>query len=138
MISHEARPSLTLIPPTSVDKRPMTFRFIEAVQRLVPNFTKEEWEKIYEKVGARLHLGQLQKVFVILSDEDRLTPNNRSGPIASGSNLAPLSSRGGRGGRGGGGGGRGGHQSSEGSRERLKRGFEGDPSATPAKNRRGK
>lgn len=85
-------------------------------------------------------MGQLQKVFVILSDEDRVTPNARSGPVASGSNLAPISGRGGRGGRGGGGGGggRGGYHSAEGGRERLKRGLDVDPSATPAKNCRGK
>ena len=91
LISHEPRPSLSLIPAPEVDKRPMTFRFIDAVQRLIPNFTKAEWTKLYEKVGTRLHLNQLQKVFVVLSDEDRLTSSGREfGAPASGSNSAPV------------------------------------------------
>ena len=87
LISHEPRPSLTLF-PAETDKRPMTFRFMEAVQRLTPNFTKAEWGKIYEKVGNRLHLNQLQKVFVVLRDDDR--PSG-TGSISSGSNSEPLS-----------------------------------------------
>lgn len=134
LISHETRPSLTLIPPPSVDKRPMSFKFIDAVQRLVPNFTKDEWGKIYDKVGTRLHVGKLQKVFILLSDEDRLQAGSRSGPAASGSNTIPLaggSSVRGRGGQGG--------RFSQGlDRSGLKRGHGSDPSATPAKSRRGK
>ena len=71
-MTHEPRPSLTLIPPTGSDKRPMSYLFIDAVQRLVPNFTKDDWKSIYSKVGARLHLNQLSKVFVVLNDDDRV------------------------------------------------------------------
>ena len=66
----------------------MSFRFIEAVQRLSPNFTKSEWTKLYDKVGARLHLNQLRKVFVILNDEDR---KSSEGPRTSDSNSVPVS-----------------------------------------------
>ena len=71
----------------------MTFRFIDAVQRLVPNFTKPEWSKLYEKVGARLHLNQLKKTFVILSDDER---PQYSTSVLSGTNALPISG-GGRG-----------------------------------------
>ena len=87
IVSHETRPSLTLLPPPATEKRPMTFRFVEACQRLVPNFAKEDWKRIYDKVGARLHLNQLRKVFIILRDEDRPkvgrdAPNGPSGANA--------------------------------------------------------
>jgi len=125
LISHETRPCLTLVPPPSVEKRPMTFRFIDAVQRLVPNFSRKEWDGIYDKVGTRLHLGQLKKVFVVLADEDRPQASRFSGPTVSGSNAQPVGrGRGGRGGRGG-------------RSEGLKRGLDTDGS-TPAKVRRGK
>ena len=105
-MSHEPRPSLTLIPPSGSEKRPVSYRFIEAVRRLVPNFTKAEWTKLYEKVGARLHIGQLRKTFVILSDEDRPQGRADGGPRVSDANSVPVSSntrgRGGGGGRGGG------------------------------------
>ena len=107
LVSHESRPSLTLIPPMDSDKRPSTFRFIDAVQRLTPNFTKAEWTKLYEKVGARLHLGQLKKTFIVLSDEERSQGRFEGGPRVSGSNSVPAPShiltRGRGGGRGGGG-----------------------------------
>ena len=90
---------MTLIPPPEADKRPMSFRFIDAVQRLSPNFTKTEWSRLYDKVGNRLHLNQLRKVFVILKDEDRKTGE---GPRTSDSNSVPVSANTrGRGGRGG-------------------------------------
>jgi len=131
LVSHESRPSLTLIPAPGGEKRPMTYRFIEAVQRLTPNFTPAEWGKIYEKVGVRLHAGQLRKVFVVLSDDDRLRSGQRdSGPPLSGANALP-SIRGGRGrGRGG--------RRGDGDRDSLKRGPDDAVGATPAKNRRGK
>ena len=58
---------------------------MDAVQRLVPNFNKTEWASIYDKVGARLHFGQLKRVFVVLSDEDR-----SSQPGFSGSDMTHL------------------------------------------------
>jgi len=127
---------LTLIPAQGSDKRPVSYRFIEAVQRLTPNFPKDTWSKLYEKVGARLHMGQLKRTFVILSDEDRAS--GRDSGLASGANSVPVSGRGGR--RGGRGlatrGGRGGH---DGSGPSNKRGPEDILSATPAKTtRRGK
>jgi len=136
LIAHESRPSLTLIPAQGSDKRPVSYRFIEAVQRLTPNFPKDTWSKLYEKVGARLHMGQLKRTFVILSDEDRAS--GRDSGLASGANSVPVSGRGGR--RGGRGlatrGGRGGH---DGSGPSNKRGPEDILSATPAKTtRRGK
>ena len=98
-MSHEPRPSLTLIPPPDADKRPMSFKFIDAVQRLPANFTKAEWSRLYDKVGARLHLNQLRKVFVILKDDDR---KSSDGPRTSNSNSFPVSAHTrGRGGRGG-------------------------------------
>jgi len=136
LIAHESRPSLTLIPAQGSDKRPISYRFIDAVQRLTPNFPKATWSKLYDKVGARLHMGQLKRTFVILSDEDRASQGRDSGQ-GSGANSVPISSRGGR--RGGRGvstrGGRGGH---EGSGPGLKRGPEETLCATPVKARRGK
>jgi len=129
LVSHESRPQLTLIHPATSEKRPSSFRFIDAVTRLTSNFLKKEWEAIYEKAGARLHAGQLRQVFVILSDEDRVTPSSRSDPPASGGNAQPLSFRGGRGGRGGGSG-RGGRGTKHGAEDQVV--------ATPAKVRRGK
>ena len=109
LVTHEPRPVLTLIPPPATEKRPMTFRFIDAVQRLSANFTKGEWTKLYDKVGARLHLNQLRKTFVILSDDDR----NKSGSqdaVVTGANAIPSlpavgNGRGAGSGRGRGGGG---------------------------------
>ena len=105
LVTHEPRPALTLIPPASIEKRPMTFKFIDAVQRLVPNFTKSDWAKIYDRVGARLHLNQLRRTFVILSDDDRHLQSSNDA-IVSGPNALPVAPVGvGRGamrGRGGG------------------------------------
>jgi hypothetical protein len=110
----------------------MTFRFIDAVQRLVPNFTKKEWDTIYEKAGARLHSGQLRKVFVILNDDDRPQSGrsaNQQSASGSGSNSIPVSSRG----RGSGRGRLGRGEPS------IKRGPDADLAPpTPAKTRRGK
>ena len=65
----------------------MSFKFIEAVQRLSPNFTKEEWGRIYDKVGTRLHLNQLRRTFVVLRDEDR--PKTARDQPLSGANAVP-------------------------------------------------
>jgi len=135
LIAHESRPSLTLIPPPSTEKRPVTYRFIEAVQRLVPNFSKKVWSDLYSKVGTRLHLGQLKKVFIILNDEDRLLPGRDSAQL-SGANAVPVAGRG----RGVGRGRlatRGGRSGSD-EHQHNKRGLEDPSSATPAKTRRGK
>ena len=86
LVSHEPRPSLTIFPADS-EKRPMSFRFIDAVQRLVANFSKAEWSKIYDKVGTRLHLGQLRRVFVVLHDDERVTSG---GQTASGANAEAI------------------------------------------------
>jgi len=104
----------------------MTFRFIDAVQRLVPNFPPKTWEKLYDKCGARLHQGQLRRVFIVLKDEDRVRAGRESG-VTSGANALPVAARGGRGrGRGG--------------REHVsgKRALDDPVSATPAKSKRGK
>ena len=100
LVTHEPRPGLTLIPPPDSEKRPISYKFMEAVQRLVPNFTKAELTKIYEKVGSRLHLNQLRRVFVVLSDDERTAAF--VGSNLSGSNSVPVAAnvRGGRGGRG--------------------------------------
>jgi len=136
LIAHESRPSLTLIPPPSTEKRPMTYRFIEAVQKLVPNFSKKVWSELYSKVGTRLHLGQLRKVFIIFNDEDRLVPGRDSVQV-SGANAMPVSGRGRGGGRGRGLSTRGGRTGSD-DHHPNKRGLEDPASATPAKTRRGK
>ena len=101
LVTHEPRPVLTLLPPANSDKRPMTFQFIDAVQRLTPNFTKAEWSKLYDKVGGRLHLNQLRRTFVILSDDDRHKPSAPDG--LTGANSVPVGTVGSRGsgGRGG-------------------------------------
>ena len=71
----------------------MSYPFIDAVQHLTPHFTKDEWGKIYEKVGSRLQMGLLKKVFVILSDDDRLSVAG-GGPSGANSISLPASSRG--------------------------------------------
>ena len=135
LIAHESRPSLTLIPAPGSDKRPISYRFLDAVQRLTPNFPKATWSKLYEKVGSRLHLGQLKKTFVILSDEDRAMPG-RDSTLVSGANSVPLSTRGGR--RGGRGASIRGGRVPEGHASSHKRGPEDSLSSTPVKSRRGK
>ena len=102
LVTHEPRPILTLIPPAAAEKRPMTFKFIDAVQRLVPNFTKNEWAKIYDRVGARLHLNQLRKTFVILSDDDRRQQASQDSVISGANAIPVVSGRGAVRGRGGG------------------------------------
>ena len=108
----------------------MSYRFIDAVQRLTPNFTKTEWNKLYEKVGARLHLNQLRKVFVILSDDDRLSGHggHGEGPRVSDANALPISAHTRGRGRGG--------TSVPGVRKRA---AESDPAQpTPSKSLRGR
>jgi hypothetical protein len=114
----------------------MTFRFIDAVSRLVPNFTPDEFKAIYDKVGGRLHQGQLRKVFVILNDDDRPATRDRAANL-SGSNLQTIQThtRGGRGGRGG----RGRGAAVSFSNDDHKRKADSEAvSATPAKSRRGR
>ena len=121
LVTHEPRPSITLIPPVNSDKRPMTYRFIEAVQRLAPNFSKDEWKSIYAKVGARLHLNQLSRVFVVLRDDDR--PKAVRDPSGlTGGNVAPISAPG-----------RGGYRPGL-----RKRPADQPPLPTPSKSARGK
>jgi len=130
LVAHESRPVLTLIPAPSLDKRPMSYKFIDAVLRLTPNFPKKTWDRLYEKVGGRLHLGQLQKTFIVLSDEDRLQSGKDLSP-ASGANSQPLvPSRGRRGGRGA--------QVRGGAAVSNKRVLDDPGVATPTKSKRGR
>jgi len=131
LVAHESRPVLTLIPAPGLDKRPMSYRFIDAVLRLTPNFPKKTWDRLYEKTGARLHLGQLKKTFVILNDEDRHTSGRDFDP-ASGANALPISAS-----RGRGRGGRGVHVRG-GSSASAKRGLDDPGLTTPAKSKRGR
>jgi len=118
---------LTLIPAAGSDKRPVSYRFMEAVQRLTPNFPKKTWDKLYEKTGARLHLGQLKKTFVILNDEDR--QSGRGHDPASGANAMPVSRGRGRGGRG---------ALTRGGSASAKRVLDDPGLSTPAKSKRGR
>ena len=69
---YDSRPLLTTFPPSgSKDSRPRTFTFIEAVSQLPGVLSDEGLVSIHQIIGQR-HQGQLQALFVVLRDDDRL------------------------------------------------------------------
>ena len=69
VIGYVPRPILKLTPPpTAKDRRVRSFNFIEAIQKLPTNFTKEEVGALTRRAASRFP-GQLRSLFVVLSDD---------------------------------------------------------------------
>ena len=69
VIGYLPRPLLKIIPPpTAKNKRIMSYNFIEAVQKLPVNFTREEIGDITNRAGQRFP-GKLRSLFIVLSDD---------------------------------------------------------------------
>ena len=69
VIAFESRPLLKLTPPpSSSDKRVLSFNFIEAITKLPTSFTKEEIEGLIKRISPSLH-GSLRPLFVVINDD---------------------------------------------------------------------
>ena len=68
---YDSRPLLTTVPPSGASgARPRTYTFIEAVSLLPGVFSDESLMRIHQVVGTH-HPDQLQRLFVVLRDDDR-------------------------------------------------------------------
>ena len=77
VINFEPRPLMRLTPAQgSEDPRVLTFNFIEAVTRLPIKFSKKDLSSIMKAVSGKFK-GQLRSLFVVLSDDDRVTSRHR-------------------------------------------------------------
>jgi len=77
VIGYEARPLLRLIPPSDADdRRPKTFTFIEAAQKLSKTLIDSELSEVAAKASAQFS-GRLRELFVIISDD--MVPRARPG-----------------------------------------------------------
>jgi len=69
VIGYQPRPLLRLVPPQDAsDRRPMTFNFIEAVQKLSKTLIDSELSEIATKASSQFS-GRLRELFVIISDD---------------------------------------------------------------------
>ena len=71
VIGFESRPILKLTPPPDAsDRRVQVMTFMDAVQRLPSNFSKEELKQILDQVRyTPKFYGKLRSLFVVLSDD---------------------------------------------------------------------
>ena len=88
VIGYLPRPLLKLTPPPdSKNKRVLTYNFIEAIQKLPTNFTREETQEITNR-AAKSFPGKLRSLFVVLCDDhvtrDRPRQKRAASPTSSG------------------------------------------------------
>ena len=70
VIGYLPRPILKLTPPPeSKSKRVLSYNFIEAVQKLPVNFTREETQDITNR-AAKIFPGKLRSLFIVLTDDN--------------------------------------------------------------------
>jgi len=69
VIGYEPRPLLRLVPPQDAsDRRPKSFNFIEAVQKLSKTLVDSELSEIASRAASQFP-GRLRELFVIISDD---------------------------------------------------------------------
>ena len=69
VISFDPRPLIKITPaPSASDKRIMVFNYVEAVQKLPCNFSRDEVAPIIRRLNPKL-LGQVRSLFIVLSDD---------------------------------------------------------------------
>ena len=77
VVGYLPRPILKITPPPEAkSQRVRSFNFIEAVQKLPTNFTKEEVGSIAARAAQRFP-GQLRSLFIVISDD--MVPTSRPG-----------------------------------------------------------
>ena len=77
VINYEPRPMMRLTPPAgATDSRVMNFNFIEAVTKLPIKFSRKSMAEIMKAVSGKFK-GELRSLFVVLSDDDRVTARRR-------------------------------------------------------------
>ena len=83
VVNFEPRPIMRLTPPAgSSDPRVMSYTFIEAVTKLPIKFSKKDLSKIMQSVSGKFK-GQLRSLFVVLSDDDRVSTRHSSSESSS-------------------------------------------------------
>ena len=69
VIGYDPRPLLKLFPaPDAADRRVQSYNFIEAINSLPTNLTKEECSDIVKRLSPKLH-GRLRSTFRVISDD---------------------------------------------------------------------
>ena len=91
-----SRPILMINHPRGSSERPQSYHFVEAVTKLKAVLSDDSLAKIFQVIGTR-HQGELQSLFVILSDDDRhrceeLAKNYSRGPRSRALPSGPTSS----------------------------------------------
>lgn len=86
VIGYQPRPLLRLVPPQgSSDRRPKSFNFIQAIQKLSKTLVDSELADIARRASAQFP-GRLRELFVIISDD--MVPKGRSRPDKRGPEAA--------------------------------------------------